>query len=250
MSDTIDLEILSARSTLYKFLAFAYRYPDAQWREAIRDGQLAESLDLGLPQLGERWKESLSPAAIRIREALSNPSDVAIEDDFNRIFGHTLHCDCPPYETVYRSDHIFQQSHLLSDICGFYQAFGLHVSDRFKERPDHISIECEFMHFLTYKEGYAAEHHGSDKATVCRDGEKKFMQEHMGKWAPAFAKRLEDASAEGFYKWVAVLTSSFVSYEEEHLGFSRGPTNVAIRVFDPEEEACLSCAQMDEIEVQ
>ena len=137
---------------------------------------------------------------------------------------------CPP-----------QRSQVLGDICGFYRAFGLGVSENLRERPDHISIECEFMHFLTFKESYAEEHHGPEKALICRDAQRKFMEEHLGQWGPAFARRLEDAAGAGFYKWLAVLTSGFLTSEEEHLGFTKGPTNLALNVPDPAGEASLSC---------
>ena len=58
---------------------------------------------------------------------------------------------------------------------------------------------------------------------------------------PAFARRLEDAAGAGFYKWLAVLTSGFLTSEEEHLGFTKGPTNLALNVPDPAGEASLSC---------
>lgn len=242
---TTDLDVLSGRSDLYKFLAFAYRRPDADWEEMLKDGQSEEMLKLALQQLGLQGDKDCSGAVTHIQKALSDLPKSNIEDDFNRIFGNTLYCDCPPYETVYGQPHIFRQSQSLSDICGFYKAFGLDISDKLKERQDHISIEFEFMHFLAYREAYAHEHDGADKASICRDAQKKFMQEHCGEWIPSFTKKLEDAGRDGFYKWVAILTRGFLSYEKQHLGFSCGPSSLEIAESDLEEESCMACGDAD-----
>ena len=53
---------------------------------------------------------------------------------------------------IYSAEHLakneFQRANILSDIMGFYTAFGLEPD---KERPDSITCELEFMYGLIFK---------------------------------------------------------------------------------------------------
>jgi TorA maturation chaperone TorD len=148
-----------ARSYLYHLSSLLFLYPEETvlsslgWEEAGEAVALLGSPD-GLTETLESLKGSLQ-------------SVDAMRSEFSKIFGYTLQCDCPPYETLYGSGgyagantqlagaQVFEQSQTLGDIAGFYRAFGLEVSDQIKERLDYISIELEFMSFLAYKEAYA-----------------------------------------------------------------------------------------------
>ena len=109
--------------------------------------------------------------------------------------------------------HIFQQTNTLADIAGFYRAFGLEVSEEQGERLDHIGTELEFMGFLAFKERYAGENHGEEKALICEDAQRKFLKEHLGKWAPLFLRLLRKKTARGFYHALAAITDEFLAME-------------------------------------
>ena len=86
-----------------------------------------------------------------------------LRDDHRRVFSNVISLDCPPYETLFGNDHVFGQSYTMGDIAGFYNAFGLQLSQDIHERLDHLSVELEFIHYLAYKESYALLHDGKEK---------------------------------------------------------------------------------------
>jgi DMSO reductase family type II enzyme chaperone len=210
-----------ARSALYQLLSQALAYPSPEAVEALQQTDLPQAQQAA-PHLPARVPPLLAALGEYLRDTDATHQ---LPAEHRRVFSHIMSADCPPCETIYTAPHIFQQTQELSDIAGFFRAFGLEMADR--ERLDHISVELEFMHFLTYKEAYALTRHGSAKARLCREAQRKFMQEHLGRWALRFAERLSGKADGGYYGCVASLTEAFLSAE---IGFLRAqPEDVPIR---------------------
>lgn len=214
---TKDIDVTLGRSCVYQLLKTAFHYPDEEMAALVRDGVLVRDIRADAQSLIKSDKSNLLKAIQNLESTLDGLTVADLQEQHGRIFGHTISKECPAYETEYGEPHIFRQAQELGDISGFYTAFGLEVSDTNKERLDHISTELEFMHFLTYKEVYAREHHSSKEIEICRDAQKKFFKEHLGRWAPLFLKRLAGKAQNGFYKELAQLTESFLVLEVEFL---------------------------------
>ena len=135
--------------------------------------------------------------------------------EHDRAFGHSVSAEAPPYETSYGASHIFMQSHQLADIAGFYKAFGLQPLTG--ERLDHLAAELEFMQYLAAKETYAKEHAGTEEVDVCRDAQRTFLKEHLGRWVGAFATRMEGRKGSPFYVRLVQEIVKFVREECEAL---------------------------------
>lgn len=208
-----------ARSCLYRFIFPLFLYPE----EGIISGLNWDEGEEALTILGNRV--GLDGAFESLRSSLENTAD--IESEHVRVFSHTIGENCPPYETQYGDGEkkgeaqIFMQVQELGDIAGFYRAFGVDVSGEIKERVDHISIEMEFMAFLAYKEANALVSNGGEKkeeVEICRDAQKNFLNDHLGRWIPFFTKRLEAQAKEGFYQKLALVTERFLAFETETFG--------------------------------
>ena len=243
-----------SRSYLYHLSSLLFLYPEETvlsslgWEEAGEAVALLGSPD-GLKETLESLKGSLKPVD-------------ALRSEFSKVFGYTLQSDAPPYETLYGSGEyagantqlagaqVFEQSQTLGDIAGFYRAFGLEVSDQAKERVDYISIELEFMSFLAYKEAYAlisdgGEKEKAEKVEICRDAQRKFLSDHLGRWALFFTGRLEEKAKDGFYLWLARLTGKFLAFEIKAI--EAQPAQVAgLAPVAPEAEGlCEKCVKRD-----
>lgn len=202
-----------ARSKMYHLLAAAFFYPDDDLRALVHDDSYVKALK----ECGEILADGSGSAFLEKLEAesgeLSAVSREELERQYGEAFGHSLSRDCPPCETEFDSMHIFQQTHSLADIAGYYRAFGLEITEKQGERLDHISAELEFMGFLAYKEHYARENHGEEKTLICEDAQRNFMKEHLGRWTPLFLKLLRGKAPRGFYRGIAAVTAEFVAME-------------------------------------
>jgi DMSO reductase family type II enzyme chaperone len=237
------IQAAMARSGIYRALSLLFLYPDEAWLSAM-SAEVSKITAL-LPDLLPDERDGLE-------EAWTNliGEDLALEHyqaEYRQTFGHTISQECPPYETQYGSAHLFQQAQVLGDIAGFYRAFGLEVSDLAKERLDHIAVELEFMAFLALKEAYALTHDGEEKAAICRDAQRKFLVEHLGRWAPLFAKLLGRKVQEGFYRRLASFLEIFIAAECRSLEarpstFHEG--DLVANAYEPE-GTCFSCGTQD-----
>lgn len=224
------------RSRVYSFLSPLFLYPD---EEVFSDLNWEGTKD-AVALLGN--SDGLKEAIESLRGCLRDPVD--LQPEYVRVFGHTISAECPPYETQYGGAHVFQQTQNLGDIAGFYRAFGLEISDQVKERLDHVATELEFMAFLAFKQAYALTSGSEDKAEVCREAQRKFLNDHLCPWVPLFTKRLEAKG--GFYQKLALLTEMFLALEVEAFG---GKPLLVVESLTPTplepDENCFSCGVQD-----
>ncbi len=236
MANATSLQTILARSRVYGFLSRGFGEPDAalpaQLQREHRD------LQAGLVRL----KAPACRSAARPLRSILAPLVLAeMQASFLRCFGHAISKDCPPYEGEYGQAHIFQQTQRLADIAGFYRAFGLEPATDVHERMDHISVELEFMQFLCRKEAYALEHrHEAAQRAQCREAQRKFLDQHLGTWAPGFAQRLARVAEGGLYGALAELLGAFLSAELREFDLQPQPLAVA-RFPEPAPEGCLGC---------
>ena len=159
-------EVALARSQIYKLLSLALDYPGEPLKASISDGlfisQLTESAEkLPSYDLIKKYIQLLKTSIKKYGENISS----AILAEYIDLFGQNYKPKCSPYELEYLSrGPLFMNTAVLADIAGFYKAFGLQVANDSKERVDHISIELEFMYFLTFKEAFIL------KRTICLFG--------------------------------------------------------------------------------
>ena len=199
-----------ARSAAYRLLCQATMYPSEDVIAALREDDLPQA-QAAADILDETFSAPLAAFAKELQN--STPDD--LQRAHGHIFSHLLSLDCPPCETVYTAREIFEETAQLSDIAGFFRAFGMELAER--ERPDHITVELEFMHLLTAKEAVAQLHHGPDKARLCRVVQRKFVQDHLGRWGRRFAQQLAGRAPEGLFSATAALLDAFLADEIAYL---------------------------------
>ncbi|HJW89017.1 MAG TPA: molecular chaperone TorD family protein [Anaerolineales bacterium] len=170
----MELELHIRRAQVYRLLAEAFLYPQADWLE---DFPLATEL---AEQAGLLNNWQMPPIAW----GYSLPE---LQAAHRLIFGLTGSL-C--YETEIGLPHEFRQSQELADIAGFYRAFGFQVGGNVRERPDHLAVELEFMYVLALKEAYALSNERAEQAQVCQEAQAKFLEDHLGKWVGLFADSL------------------------------------------------------------
>ena len=199
-----------ARGAAYRLLSQALVYPSVEAVQALRESDVPQAVEFS-----ELLSRRVTPLLAALNEHLQATDAVQLAAQHRRLFSHVIATDCPPCETFYTARHVFQETEDLSDISGFFRAFGLEMAEN--ERLDHISVELEFVHILATKEAYALTHHGSAKARFCRETQRKFMADHVGRWATLFARQLGQKAKGGYYGCVASLLAAFLQAEMEFL---------------------------------
>jgi DMSO reductase family type II enzyme chaperone len=238
MSDTrphsaalYDPALLTARQVLYRFLSLAFSDPRSGCWDSLANLDLQECVNMAatlirgesaarVPELapGERRPDSLDPE--RTCSLIPSTAD-ELNTEYERVFGLLVCGTAPPYETEYVDGKFtFQRSQQLAEIAGFYRAFGLALSEECPDRADHIALELEFMAVLIGLELRAAKHGGTDceRAKTCRDAQRRFLENHLVWWVPAFARLLERENPNGFYAAAGELLTAFLPSERALFG--------------------------------
>ena len=239
LQQAIDLAV--ARSFLHRFLAKAYEDPtpenwqwltDAITHAAVRTA--AANAGIALGQRTETLIEALRPAGFD-----------SFLNGYLAAFGHAARGSCPLNEIEYgdiKADPLFQP-HRLADLAAFYRAFGLEVTSDAGERQDHLCLELEFICVLAAREAYAHEHQlDAEQLGQGRDAQKNFLREHLGRWTPAFTRRLVAATTEPALRALAEFTRAFVESECSRFGVNPGSEELSLRPVDEAaDRACDSC---------
>lgn len=174
---------LKERQAKYRAFAIAFSYPDVKFF-------------------------SLFPRFVVDREAL--------RCEYDRLFRFR---EIWLYGAEHLVENEFQRVSQLADISGFYKAFGVAAD---QERPDLLTCELEFMHYLIFKEMRAEENAVSPeeraKAALCIETQKKFFETHL---YPAVVKIAEKLIHEGdgvheFYREAALGMLEFFESEKEY----------------------------------
>lgn len=220
----MNIDTVIRRAQVYRFLADAFLYPHENWTE---DAPLLNDILNDLNP--EQTKLSIQPTPLP-----------QLQDAHRHAFGLTGSL-C--YETEYGLPHEYRQSQELADLSGFYRAFGFTLGGPIRERPDHLAVELEFMHVLALKEAYAANQGVAEQIEVCIEAQRKFLQEHLGRWIDLFTHSLALNAGQGVYSTLAQFAAGFIKADAAQLGAQpepHRPGKVKHTPFDPD-FSCATC---------
>ena len=243
IKDSPAVERALNRSKMYLLFSWSLLFPeDEEFLDYLQCGEFVEDGRAALDGLraalegsgGDRTKQkiaALHKQLDQIEKLVSaecvNWKLIDLQSEHRRVFTNVITLDCPPYETLFGNDHVFAQSHVMGDIAGFYKAFGVELSKDVHERLDHLSVEFEFMHFLTYKESYSRCHDGMEKTEIVVEAQKKFVKNHVGRWVPLFSRMLSKKADSGLFKLVADSMSDWMDFEVAFLTVTPQPYSEA-----------------------
>jgi DMSO reductase family type II enzyme chaperone len=226
-----EIDISLCRATLYSAVALGFRPPSeasiARLAKPDNTAALADAATILDPTAELNLLAGVEALA---KAACSGVS--ALASSYLALFGHTARGSVPPYETEYGNEALFQQPQELSDLMGFYHAFGLTMKLGEYERPDHISCECEFLSFLALKEAYALEHQQSEMLDETRKAHRLFVKDHLGRFLPTFVQKLSREDRSGFYTKLGDFGLRLVNQESARLNIRMGGLNLPLRPAD------------------
>jgi DMSO reductase family type II enzyme chaperone len=223
-----EADLALCRSALYEALALGFRPPTAETVARLASAEGAAALADAASVVDAAWGTHLAHLVRRL--AMQGPPSIhCLAADHRRLFGHTARGTVPPYETEYGEDSVFLPAQEMSDLAGFFRAFGLRLDPAGHERIDHISCECEFLLFLARKEAVAGESADEAMGDECRRAARLFLRDHLARFGPAVGKKLAREDPGGFYGALGELCAAFVTAECARAGVPAGPEVVRLR---------------------
>ena len=101
------------------------------------------------------------------------------------------------------------------DVRNRYREAGLDTSKTFKDAPDHIGAELEFMYYLIFKEIEAFANADIERAIGFVQRQKSFLEDHLMAWVPEFANSITENAENPFYLNLAKATETFLKENYE-----------------------------------
>lgn len=170
------------RAALYETLAMGFAYPSPDTLERLR--QVAELATVEMARS--------APALARLLEdvlgAVAGVDAAELAGEHSRLFSGQV--VATPYETEYETDP-FAKARQMADISGFYEAWGVELSEERRTMADFIGTQTEFMALLCRKEAYALQNGWEDKVTLSIEAESAFLGSHLGRWFEIFSSTVE-----------------------------------------------------------
>jgi TorA maturation chaperone TorD len=205
-SEFLEHEVHRAR--VYRLLADAFRPP-------------VPALSEGLAALGSlltKLESTASDTAAGLVEAFEQPGDLKpLKIDFAHLFVGPFLVLAPPYGSVYLEEKRRIMGDTTMDVLDHYRALGLDIADNFKDAPDHVCAELEFMHVLVCRQAEALRTEDGDRLVDSRQRQHAFLGNHAGAWIPDFAAKVMEHAETQFYRFMGEVTKHFVEEESEAL---------------------------------
>jgi DMSO reductase family type II enzyme chaperone len=103
---------------------------------------------------------------------------------------------------------LLQPAKLREDLVRFYDYFGYTLNDEFQWQMDHLSIELEFMHFLSFQELES-----NDNKLSFQLGQLDFSKKHLLNWVPDLSSTVNRLDNGDIYSKIVVELNNFLSID-------------------------------------
>jgi TorA maturation chaperone TorD len=203
--EVYDQEKRTARENLCRFLSACYYQPGPEFaEEKVFDSML---------DAAARIHPDLAAHARRLGAAFSAEGYESLLLDYTRLFLGPSHIIAKPYGSVWLEGEqsLMQRSSMAVE--ALYQEGGFGMDADFRELPDHIAVELEFLYLLIYRENEARRNDDPDALMAMTELRKRFLDKHLGSWVGPFTATVKAGAQSGFYRELAALTGRFVQIE-------------------------------------
>jgi len=205
-------QISIARAVIYRVLSRCFSYPDKELIELFDSTRVEEFFQswrlLGLSD------ETITPVTSWLAGFDSHESALSeLEKEFIRLFARPYpDVLVQPYASTYLDGERLIWGRSTAEAAKLYEAAGLSMNENFHDVPDHIAAELEFASYLIAEQLKSGDH-SSPLVERLSSLEKRFLTEHLHKWAPAFLNRVIECSSAGFYQETALIARKFIEWD-------------------------------------
>jgi putative dimethyl sulfoxide reductase chaperone len=195
----------AARADLCRLLAACYYEPGPEFAE--------EKVFDAMRDAATRIDADLAAQVRRVGDAFAAASLEELLVDYTRLFLGPIQALARPYGSVWlEADKGLMQGSTMA-VQDLYAEGGFEIAEEFRELPDHIAAELEFLYVLFFKSAQARRSGDSVSLAAIAGLRKRFLDQHLGVWVGPFAAAVKAGAQCAFYRELAGLTERFVGIE-------------------------------------
>ena len=194
-----------ARQELCRFLAGCYYEPGAEFAE--------ERLFESIAAAAQRISPELAGHAQRLAAAFTAADLQDLLVDYTRLFLGAPQALAKPYASVWLTDDPELMQESVVELQKLYAQGGFAMDEDFRDLPDHVAVELEFLYLLNFQLNQARAADDSAAVQAVEVLRTAFLVGHLGRWLGGFILAVHDNAQSDFYRELAELTELFVRLE-------------------------------------
>lgn len=212
--------LLANRTYLYRLFQNIFgEEPSAKLIDAITSKHTLDALEIPVTKECQAILQYL-PALKEMEDWYLTNKDEALNDltdEYTRLFLGPTKLPAPPWESVYVSKEplLFQESTLAVRRC--YLKYGVIPQNYPHEADDHLALELDFMANLSELTQNALEQADIDKMLEILEDQKAFLDDHLLRWVPLFAEKLDASGNTRMYGNLAHILREFLKLDRQTL---------------------------------
>lgn len=200
----------AARANLCRFLAACYYEPGPEFAEE----RLFDSMFDAAQCIGA----DLAEGADRLGQHFSAAGTDRLLLDYTRLFLGPVDILAKPYGSVWMEPGSTLMQASTMAVVTLYEEGGFEIAEDFRELPDHIAAELEFLYLLIHRQNQDQQGADATAQGSLRHLQRRFLRDHLGRWVGPFASAMKAGANEDFYRELANLTERFVNMETTAAG--------------------------------
>ncbi|MEW6116025.1 MAG: molecular chaperone TorD family protein [Nitrospirota bacterium] len=205
-----------SRSDCYRLLSACFYQP-------VRELFIEEGLLRNLVSALRTVCPEAAGYADTIEEAYARYNDEELLVEYARLFVGPNELLAAPYGSVYLEKERRVMGESTLETIKMYQEEGLTIDSDFRELPDHITVELEFMYYLIAKEIEALARNEVSAAHQHIKKQEHFMNSFLGRWTGQFCEKINENTKNDFYRTLADCTAVFIRNELRRVNAAKLP---------------------------
>ena len=200
-----DLAQGAARADLCRYLSASYYEPTP----AFAEERMFATMLAAATTLGAAYAEPVR----RLGDAFAGAAPQDLLVDYTRLFLGPIGTLAKPYGSVWLGGDVTLMQASSVAVEALYEEGGFALDEEFRELPDHVAAELEFLYLLIHQQNVAQARSDLDAVHANADLRRRFLDAHLGAWATPFARAVAAGAQTAFYRELAELTERFVADE-------------------------------------
>jgi len=201
-----NLQRETAREDFCRFLAACYYEPGPEFAE---EGLFDSMLDAAT-----RIDADIAAGARRLGEAFSAEGTEDLLVDYTRLFLGPADALARPYGSTWLGTEKSLMQDSTMAVLAMYEEGGFEIAEDFRELPDHVAAELEFLYLLDFRENRARRDADHDALAAAASLRERFLHGHLAPWIGPFTAAVRAGAQRAFYRELADLTDRFVMLEK------------------------------------
>jgi len=209
------------RSRVYAVLSVAFSppregtgAPGAPQAAVLILREASQALAIAVP---ERALAAIEEGGGHATMNLAQDGEGDLEVQYNRLFVGPGAPRVYPYESLYRDSTGLVMGPSAGEALQAYRRNGLAINTAFKDLPDHIAVELEFMARLCCEEARAESAGRADLALRLKQEQRSFLNAHLASWLPAMCEKVIRETTSTMYRGFAEIAATFVGWDRDRL---------------------------------